>query len=749
MKIYINWCWVLLFSSFLCIMVLGSMYAQTQLVAADTLEDEQSNDQDDMCIWIHPDPTMSTVISSDKGAKKIFVYDLQGNTVQTVSVPGKPGNIDVRYNFSLSGQKVDFISYCDRDNNEMVIYTIDRTTRLISLAGAFPALGDVYGIALYQSHIDSSHYVIVSSEGGDGELRQWKLVDNGNGTIGGIHERSWINGPGGLTEGVVADDETGKLYAAVEDGGIYKYDAEPTEADPAEEFILPVGIDGLTADVEGIAIYYAAGGAGYLVASSQGNSTFKVYDRQPPHNLITTFTIQSASSTDGIDITNVNLGGEYLKGMFVAHNGGSRLLGCDIGDIGIAVDTEYWNPRTPGASSDVLNTSHTVVPGWNMVGLPVEMENQHYQSVYPNSSVNTFFSYDGTYVMADSFKVGTGYWLSFSAGETVPMSGAPMYIDTLDLIAGWNMISGISEDVALLDVSDPGGIIDPGTLFGFSNTYVPEDTIEAGKGYWINSTAAGQIILQGGGTKGVLIDKREAGIPPLPEISTLQDVEGLLQMHVTDASGIGQTLYYDTNKDGRISELSGKLPPISPAGTFDVRFAGDRLIAAEDDITIYLQTTAYPVTIRLVGARDDEWKSISISGMIGQQEAARFDWRSDGEKQIPEIIITDSRIKTLHLSKISAAIPEQFQVAQNYPNPFNPTTTIKYDLPATGDVSVGIYNSIGQKVRTLFTGKQDSGYYELTWDATNDRGLKVVSGIYFYEVAFDRKQFVKKMILLK
>src|SRR5262245_22812927 len=57
----------------------------------------QSRDQDDMCVWVHPaDASQSTIITSDKKAKKLFVYDLEGKVIQTI--PARhPGNVDVRY----------------------------------------------------------------------------------------------------------------------------------------------------------------------------------------------------------------------------------------------------------------------------------------------------------------------------------------------------------------------------------------------------------------------------------------------------------------------------------------------------------------------------------------------------------------------------------------------------------------------------------------------------------------------------
>ena len=66
----------------------------------------QSRDQGDMCVWVHPaDGSQSTIITSDKQANRLFVYDLEGKVIQSLPVP-RPGSIDVRYKFPLAGQPV-------------------------------------------------------------------------------------------------------------------------------------------------------------------------------------------------------------------------------------------------------------------------------------------------------------------------------------------------------------------------------------------------------------------------------------------------------------------------------------------------------------------------------------------------------------------------------------------------------------------------------------------------------------------
>ena len=94
--------------------------------------------------------------------------------------------------------------------------------------------------------------------------------------------------------------------------------------------------------------------------------------------------------------------------------------------------------------------------------------------------------------------------------------------------------------------------------------------------------------------------------------------------------------------------------------------------------------------------------------------------------------------------------PEVFALANNYPNPFNPATTIKYALPQAADVELTVYNVVGQPVRTLVAEHQSAGRYVVEWDATNDSGHSLSSGMYFYRLeAGGEFREVKKMLLLK
>jgi hypothetical protein len=93
--------------------------------------------------------------------------------------------------------------------------------------------------------------------------------------------------------------------------------------------------------------------------------------------------------------------------------------------------------------------------------------------------------------------------------------------------------------------------------------------------------------------------------------------------------------------------------------------------------------------------------------------------------------------------------PKQFELGNNYPNPFNPTTTLSYAVPRESNVSLVIYNVLGQKVRTLVSDFKNAGRYSVVWNGLDDNGKAVSSGIYLYSLVSGDVKLVKKMIMLK
>jgi len=99
---------------------------------------------------------------------------------------------------------------------------------------------------------------------------------------------------------------------------------------------------------------------------------------------------------------------------------------------------------------------------------------------------------------------------------------------------------------------------------------------------------------------------------------------------------------------------------------------------------------------------------------------------------------------TSAVAKTNPLIPEDFSLSQNYPNPFNPTTNISFSLPNASNVTLEVFNLLGQRVTVLADGMYEAGQHIVTWDAS-----KYSSGVYFYRLQAEGFVESKKMLLVK
>jgi 3-phytase len=287
---------------------------------------------DDPAIWIHPeDPLKSTIIGTNK-QNGLDVYNLEGKRLYTYDY-GRINNVDIRYDFILGDEKIDFAGGSNRFDNTVILVKINKETGELSDISARPItsqLTEVYGFCLYHDINNGIHYAIVN--GKDGGVEQYRLFATEELKIDAELVRTFQ--VGSQTEGCVADDELGFLYIGEELKGIWKYYAHP-DSGVIRTNIDNVSSEYLQADIEGLTIYYSKNGAGYLIASSQGNNSYAIYDRAGENNYIGSFLIidgeiDDTFDTDGIDVSNLSFGTTFPNGFFIAQDGsnseGDKLL---------------------------------------------------------------------------------------------------------------------------------------------------------------------------------------------------------------------------------------------------------------------------------------------------------------------------------------------------------------------------------------------------------------------------------------
>ncbi len=357
-------------------------------------------------------------------------------------------------------------------------------------------------------------------------------------------------------------------------------------------------------------------------------------------------------------------------------------------------------------------TDVSVTGTWNMISLPRIVNDSAVTTLFP-TAISDAFKFTTQYISVTKLENSLGYWLKFQKDTTFSIIGRDILLDSINIPNdGWNLIGSITDRVPVSTITtDPLDIL-KSDFFGYSGSYQSADTLEPGKAYWIKS-GVGKIVLQ----KPVVVQKMPA---------REQRSENLNQIIIKDARGTSQKLLL-AQKSDNILIAKYELPPIPPAGAFDVRFRTNRsmeLIESnqQKEIPIDIKAECYPLTI--------EWKiNSSSSPLVITVSGKDIPMTASGAIKVTG---SDTKISIKNIAAIE--LPKQFSIEPNYPNPFNPTTSIKYALPVDALISLKIYDELGREVITLLNEVQTAGYKTIEWNSLDHNNMPVASGIYFYTI---------------
>lgn len=141
--------------------------------------------------------------------------------------------------------------------------------------------------------------------------------------------------------------------------------------------------------------------------------------------------------------------------------------------------------------------SLTVEAGWNLISLPVWINDALKDSLFP-TSVSPAFHFSNGYTSAPVLENALGFWLKFPAAETIAVAGGGRFNDTVPVRKGWNLIGGISTAVAVKNIQTipPGLIASHYFQFSSDSGYSDSDTLRPGRGYWVKAVGAGSLLLR-------------------------------------------------------------------------------------------------------------------------------------------------------------------------------------------------------------------------------------------------------------
>jgi len=436
----------------------------------------------------------------------------------------------------------------------------------------------------------------------------------------------------------------------------------------------------------------------------------------------------------GVDTVKATLTA-ITDGYTVAYTPAADLLGglntVTIEAADLAGNADY---DTISFTVSVVQTEEiALAAGYNLVSVPVDpVVATTIGSIFPDAIA--IYGYDDAdyVVYSDTTLVpGMAFWVAYLTADTVDVVGYDVDEYTLDVVTGFNLVGALAATANFTDFEDLDGVLVSGWLYGYNaatKAYEAATTLEPGKGYWVAATDTGTIELGA-----ALLAKANVASVPMPEWVGRITVNDNIYSFGKAEAAVNAFDSYDV-----------LMPPVAPGS---------------EKNSSYFENSSSPMFNRYMSDVRSEvgnWVFYIEKGQKAIFDVSNIPAEFDVVTNIDGKQIDLRKDNTIAASKaisievgVDLILPEKFVLYRNYPNPFNPTTNIRFDMPTAGHVSLEVYNVLGERVRSLVNTNLNAGRYQYQWDSTNDAGMNVTSGIYFYRIQAADHQKVMKMILMK
>ncbi len=161
---------------------------------------------------------------------------------------------------------------------------------------------------------------------------------------------------------------------------------------------------------------------------------------------------------------------------------------------------------------------YSATAAWNLASLPGNVADRNAAVVYPGA-LTPFYRYDTGYVGEDTLEYGRGYWVRLAPDASIPIAGTKRLLDTIDVLAGWNLVGALSQPLPVVSVITVPGGLTSSPFYGFSGGFHTEDTLRPGQGYWIRMDQPGKLVLNISGpfaSHSALRPVTDGVVPPPP-----------------------------------------------------------------------------------------------------------------------------------------------------------------------------------------------------------------------------------------
>lgn len=436
----------------------------------------------------------------------------------------------------------------------------------------------------------------------------------------------------------------------------------------------------------------------------------------------------------------------------------------------ITVNATFKYPMYPNPS-DYHPTDYKIVglpgnAGIRADSLMIRYKRADWEIYWDNGdSERTLIPFDGSKTF--TFSAGKAFWLIKKGDLSIVQTIPTMPLDSsqeirLPLHSGWNLITNPYDTVISWQrLQTINSTVQP--IFAFNGSFVASDTFKPYQGYYFFNDTARQYLR---------VPYSSIFESPAPETSNetfpkSSGVQGWKVSIVLNTSGYRDTstwLGVQTTPSTRQLHKPARFEML-PAVYFNrpqwdskhSTFATDYRAPFEHrqlwDITVWNpannQSSVTFCGIHSIPDRFDVY-------LIDRAASRTINLRKDSTytfmpaEKTTQLTFIAGLPDSVHDILASVKSPEAYAIGNNYPNPFNLETAIPVTIPQHSDISLNIYNILGQKIRTVFAGTLEPGKYWFRWDGKNDQGIISSSGMYLYQLAAPNGIFMtRKMLLTK
>lgn len=383
---------------------------------------------------------------------------------------------------------------------------------------------------------------------------------------------------------------------------------------------------------------------------------------------------------------------------------------------------EYTPPRVERLTN--------IQPGWNLISLPVRPADPFWKTVLPNALDKPRYFFQGAYYQEDNLVFGRGYFVKYGmlidsiiAGVRVTSVGRET-LYKVRLGKGWNTIGALSVPVNVNSIQfDPLNDVAPTPTrisgvywYKTDEGYKEVSILEPGKGYWVKTDEEGYLRLSATKASGIVNDQRWNILRTSDQVVIRDRQQKIARLYITRETDVASMF---------------ELPPLPPAGLFDVRFASGSYVESVNNATIQLQGVDYPVVLSIQNPSQSYRVINPVTGTVlgtiekGSSEA---------------VVISDPRIKAVQLLSLGTAAGESVDI---YPTPAVDVAYVDIATNEAQPVRVELYTILGKKI-AAYEYSVGAGVHALKLNIGN-----LPEGVYVAQISVGEKQYNRRLVIAR